>query len=97
MSKPYWTKENFPITPNIRNPAGSLAFKCGQWRSVRPVLDEKKCTKCGICVLHCPDDAIAKNEKGEIEINYDYCKGCGICENECPAKALKMIVEVAEK
>lgn len=96
MSKPYWNKENFPITPNIRNPGGSLAFKCGQWRMVKPIIDEKKCTKCGICITFCPDDAIEKTAKGIIEIKYDYCKGCGICANECPAKAIKIVAEVGE-
>jgi len=63
---------------------------------VKPIIDEKKCTKCGICVLYCPDEAIVKTEKGVVEIKYDYCKGCGICENECPVKAVKMVSEVEE-
>lgn len=96
MSKPYWTKENFPCTPVIRNPGGSLAFKCGQWRMTKPVIDLDKCTKCGICQMFCPDDAVRKTDKGTVEIKYDYCKGCGICANECPVKAVKMVTEAGE-
>ena len=96
MSKPYWTKENFPITPVIRNPAGSLAFKCGEWRTTTPVIDTGKCTKCGLCEIYCPDDAIHKTQDGVFEVKLEYCKGCGICANECPAKAIKMVTEVEE-
>jgi pyruvate ferredoxin oxidoreductase delta subunit len=96
MSKPYWTKENFPITPVIRNPAGSLAFKCGAWRETTPVIDQASCTKCGLCEVYCPDEAVRKTESGIFEINYDYCKGCGICANECPPKAINMITEGEE-
>ncbi len=67
--------------------------KTGSWRSKRPVIDRKKCVKCGQCWMYCPDNAIKKNEKGEFEIDYDYCKGCGICANECPVKAIKMELE----
>lgn len=96
MSKPYWTQENFPITPVIRNPAGSLAFKCGEWRLLTPVIDNDKCTKCGLCALYCPDDAIYKAEGGTFIVKHDYCKGCGICANECPPKAIRMVTEVEE-
>jgi putative selenate reductase YgfK subunit len=50
------------------------------------------CSSCGNCWLFCPDACVI-NEKGEYEINYDYCKGCGVCANECPCSALTMVVE----
>ena len=96
MSKPYWTKKNFPSTPIIRNPGGSLAFKCGQWRTVKPIIDAQKCNKCGLCALYCPDDSIEKTGKEIFEVKYDYCKGCGICANECPPKAIRMVAEARE-
>jgi pyruvate ferredoxin oxidoreductase delta subunit len=96
MSKPYWTKENFPTNPVIRNPGGSLAFKSGAWRMQRPVIDHGKCTKCGLCAIFCPDIAIKKLQDGQFEINLDYCKGCGICANECPQKAIQMVLEVQD-
>jgi pyruvate ferredoxin oxidoreductase delta subunit len=96
MSKPYWTKENFPISPTIRNPGGSLAFKAGMWRIMRPVIDPNKCTRCGVCETFCPDMAISKLNDDSLNINSDYCKGCGICANECPVKAIQMVKEGRE-
>lgn len=78
----------------IKKADGSLVFEpgwseenlTGFWRSVKPVIDHEKCTRCALCWLYCPDAAITKNEK--YEINYKYCKGCLICVEECPVKAI---------
>lgn len=69
--------------------------KTGDWRALRPVVDNSKCKKCGLCYLYCPDGAITQHEDG-IEINYDFCKGCGICANECRAGAITMVREEEE-
>ena len=68
----------------IKEPGSSKKNKTGSWRTFRPVRDKKKCTKCGLCWIFCPDNAIDKN----FNINYDYCKGCLICVRECPFNAL---------
>ena len=68
----------------------SLNNKTGGWKTFKPIVDKKKCIKCGKCVMNCPDICIKLKEKG-IEIDYDYCKGCGICSNTCPVKAIKMV------
>jgi pyruvate ferredoxin oxidoreductase delta subunit len=54
-----------------------------------PVVDMEKCTKCGLCVIYCPEACIVMEDTG-IQFDYDYCKGCGICDNECPADAISM-------
>jgi pyruvate ferredoxin oxidoreductase delta subunit len=69
----------------------SLDNKTGNWKTFKPVVDSKKCIKCGRCVVYCPDICIKLDK--EIKINYDYCKGCGICSTTCPAKAIKMVKE----
>jgi len=86
------TKPKISVGAVIEEPGSTVKNKTGGWRSFRPI-DQKKCIKCGICWKFCPDNAVRKNEKGEFEINYDYCKGCGICAKECPAKAIKMVKE----
>ncbi|PIR73561.1 MAG: hypothetical protein COU40_02295 [Candidatus Moranbacteria bacterium CG10_big_fil_rev_8_21_14_0_10_35_21] len=35
------------------------APKTGDWRYMRPVVDEKKCTACGTCVKFCPEAVIS--------------------------------------
>lgn len=65
----------------------SLKHKTGNWASVIPVRDEKKCIKCKLCAKLCPEACI----KDDLSIDYDYCKGCGICAEICPVKAIKMV------
>ncbi|WP_331946039.1 4Fe-4S binding protein [Clostridium sp.] len=65
--------------------------KTGAWRKRRPVIDDVKCIKCGICVEDCPCGVIEINEK--VTIDYAYCKGCGICVEECPKKAILFVAE----
>jgi 2-oxoacid:acceptor oxidoreductase delta subunit (pyruvate/2-ketoisovalerate family) len=78
------------MKPPISKPGTSLKVKTGEWRtSLKPVVDSKKCLKCGICMGYCPEGILGK--PGETpDIDYDYCKGCGICAAECPAKAIHM-------
>ena len=82
-----WKK--LPIGGTILEPGSSTNYKTGDWRTFKPICDNKKCTNCLICWILCPDMAIER--KGDtIEINYDYCKGCGICASECPVEAIAM-------
>jgi 2-oxoacid:acceptor oxidoreductase delta subunit (pyruvate/2-ketoisovalerate family) len=72
----------------------STGFMTGDWKTYMPVRDLEKCTKCLLCVMHCPDGAVRwRPELGKIEFDYSFCKGCGICANECPTKAIKMSLE----
>jgi pyruvate ferredoxin oxidoreductase delta subunit len=79
-------------------PIGAIAFrlstdvKTGDWRALRPVIDQNKCTKCLLCWLFCPEMAILW-DGSKVQVNYDYCKGCGICAHECPVKAISMVPE----
>lgn len=80
----------------MAKPASSLENKTGSWRTMRPVLDKEKCSKCGICQMYCPENAISgmeKNPKQTPTFNLDYCKGCAICAVVCPTKAIKMVRE----
>jgi len=64
------------------------------WRTSRPVLDPKNCSKCYICWKFCPDTAISVNDEGWPTIRYEHCKGCGICAAECPKECIVMEREV---
>jgi len=53
-----------------------------------PTLDKDKCTKCGLCVKACRNNAIFQ-PPGEYPVfNYDLCSGCGACWNVCPFGAI---------
>jgi pyruvate ferredoxin oxidoreductase delta subunit len=66
--------------------------RTGSWRVFIPRFDHEKCTKCGLCILICPEGCILENDDLPV-VDYDYCKGCGLCAEECPADAIEMELE----
>lgn len=82
--------KNTPIAGVIFEPGSSAEYRTGDWRvAKKPVIDQKKCIKCWMCWIFCPDVAIIRDEKG-VTIDYAHCKGCAICAVECPVKAISM-------
>ena len=52
------------------------------------MLDERKCTGCGMCLSVCPQPVLSMNN-GKVEImNRDACMECGACSRNCPTQAL---------
>lgn len=87
--------KKLPIGAVVLTPGSSVQCKTGGWRMFRPVYDQAKCSKCGLCWVYCPDMAILIKEDGFCDFDLDYCKGCGICAKECPTKAIVMVEEGA--
>jgi indolepyruvate ferredoxin oxidoreductase alpha subunit len=54
---------------------------------VKYEIDEKKCTKCGICSDKYACPAIVR-DGNKIWINKDICWGCGVCPQLCPVGAI---------
>ncbi|MEA1992984.1 MAG: 4Fe-4S binding protein [Euryarchaeota archaeon] len=79
------------MPPMAMSSGTTLYNKTGSWRSMKPVLDENKCIKCGTCWKFCPNACISATEYPEFDL--EYCKGCGICAEECPVDAIKMVRE----
>ena len=69
----------------------------GSWRIFKPVIDYKKCTRCLICWLYCPDAAYRLDKNNYPRPDEKTCKGCGICSNECPVKCIKMERDLHKK
>lgn len=74
------------------------------------VIDENKCTSCGMCINKCPKHIIkfvpknssvwalcSNKEKGVLTKEYCSvgCIGCKICEKSCPNEAIKVTDNVA--
>ena len=64
----------------------------------KPVIDEKICAGCSVCVENCPMNSLAISEpkyRGDISTiaylkNSDTCIGCGICAKVCPIQAIEV-------
>ncbi|MCD4650885.1 MAG: ATP-binding protein [Candidatus Cloacimonetes bacterium] len=54
------------------------------------VINQLKCTKCGICQQICRFDAIPIIESNYIVTDLD-CEGCGYCALKCPVEAISMV------
>ena len=53
-----------------------------------PVIDQEKCTVCGVCGEICPLDVIHM-DGNEMDVRYpDECWHCGACRQDCPTGAI---------
>lgn len=77
----------------VTEPGSARVYRTGDWRSQRPTYDFKKCIKCGLCGIYCPEGCIKQNAEGLFEADLYYCKGCGICSRECPTWVISMVEE----
>ena len=55
------------------------------------VIDEAKCTKCGLCREKCRFDAITEN----FQVAPLACEGCGVCTIVCPASAVTLTERIS--
>ncbi len=74
--------------PTIHAALTSTQVTTGLWRTLRPVVDENICRRCGLCSSYCPEGVISLDDQGIPVIDYVHCKGCLVCVVECPAHAI---------
>ena len=56
------------------------------WSGQVAVIDEEKCTRCGICQDVCRFHAI----RNTFQVDSVSCEGCGFCYHACPDEAITM-------
>lgn len=55
------------------------------WSGEVAVIDEEKCTQCGLCQELCRFKAI-----DDFRVDTVLCEGCGFCSHICPSEAITM-------
>ncbi|MDD3042657.1 MAG: DUF362 domain-containing protein [Methanosarcinaceae archaeon] len=67
-----------------------LTRHMGKFFSIKPRIEQRKCTRCGACYLNCSPQAVEKQEDGSFRINEDRCILCYCCRELCPNDAVEM-------
>jgi len=76
---------------NISMGFASRAQKQRMHSDVRPILNRKKCIKCGVCVEVCPSGAARLAEDDLPVYDLETCVGCAQCIAQCPEMALRIL------
>jgi uncharacterized Fe-S center protein len=75
----------------IKNMGMGFASRKGKLRQhsvMKPLVSNKKCTGCGVCVVWCPEDAISLKQDLAV-IDSQRCIGCGECLTMCRFDAIR--------
>jgi pyruvate ferredoxin oxidoreductase delta subunit len=89
------TLEQWPDAP--QRPAGALATANRGWRTRWPQVTLTDCSRCGLCIVYCPDGAIGLDPARYPLVAEDWCKGCGLCAAACPKRLIAMCDESARE
>jgi len=89
---PYLSTTQF-AGPTIRHRGSAALRQTGNWRIERPEIELKKCKRCFLCYLYCPEAAMRLDDENFPHVDYDHCKGCMICYEKCPTDAISRRLE----
>lgn len=73
---------------NIGMGCGSRRGKMEQHSGGKPLVRQKKCRACKLCVKQCAHDAISFGQDGKAFIDESKCVGCGRCLASCNFNAI---------
>lgn len=61
---------------------------------VLPQIDLERCDRCGLCVQHCPTQAVEMGTDGPVVVRPRDCTYCTDCEAMCPQNAISCPFEI---
>ncbi len=76
---------NGRIYCNTVCPVGTILGYLSQYSWLKPVIDESKCVKCGLCAKECKASCI---DSREGKIDYTRCVACMDCIGNCSTEAI---------
>lgn len=82
----------------IKNIAMGCSSKEGKLKmhsTVSPYVKDAECTACGLCLTHCPVEAIILDDHASIDAKR--CIGCGSCIAVCAERAIKIEWDIEVK
>ena len=88
-----WSWKKHPPGAVILEPGNAAAYRTGNWRVERPVLDREKCSNCYLCFIYCPESSVMVEEEVVTGFDLEHCKGCKICAEVCPRGAISLVGE----
>jgi uncharacterized Fe-S center protein len=80
----------------IKNLSMGLASRAQKQRmhaDAHPMLNQRRCSQCGLCAEVCPTGAAVMPKDGYPVYNLETCTGCSQCIALCPRAALQVIWE----
>ena len=69
---------------------------------VIPLIDNEKCTGCGLCTIDCQTKALTISQNSERDsyqllFRQEVCNACGVCEKSCPENCLQLVEKEPEQ
>jgi ferredoxin len=67
-----------------------------------PIIDEARCTGCGLCAMNCPTKALVISQTSgrdtyRLLFRQDACDACRVCQEVCPEHCLQWTEKEPEK
>ena len=66
MTEKKWPETWQEVNPGcmVFQPGSASKYHTGSWRAKRPIWENEKCIKCGVCYIYCPEGCITETADG---------------------------------